>query len=49
MHRANDAVLFVGRLLMAALFLPSGVSKAVSFAPFASSVASTGAGGSACR
>ena len=42
MDRANDAVLLVGRLLMAALFLPSGIGKALSFAPFASSLADKG-------
>ena len=42
MNRANDALLLLGRLLMAALFLPSGVSKAMSFAPFAASLADKG-------
>jgi putative oxidoreductase len=42
MDRANDAVLLVGRLLMAALFLPSGISKAVNFGPFAASLADKG-------
>lgn len=42
MDRANDAVLFLARLLMAALFLPSGVGKAMNFAPFAATLANTG-------
>ena len=35
MNRANDALLLLARLLMAALFLPSGIAKAMNFAPFA--------------
>jgi putative oxidoreductase len=42
MHRINDAALLLGRLLLAALFLPSGISKAMGFAPFAASLASKG-------
>jgi putative oxidoreductase len=42
MNRANDALLLLGRLLMAALFLPSGVAKAMSFSPFAASLADKG-------
>lgn len=42
MDRVNDALLLVGRLLMAALFLPSGISKALNFAPFATSLADKG-------
>lgn len=42
MNRANDALLLLGRLLMAALFLPSGVGKAMNFAPFAASLADKG-------
>jgi putative oxidoreductase len=42
MDRANDAVLLVGRLGMAALFLPSGISKALNFAPFAASLVDKG-------
>lgn len=42
MDRASDAVLLVGRLLMAAVFLPSGASKALNFAPFAASLADNG-------
>lgn len=42
MDRANDAVLFVGRILMAALFLPSGIAKALDFNSFAASLASQG-------
>src|SRR5262247_4035598 len=32
MNRVNDAALLVGRLLLAALFLPTGISKAMGFA-----------------
>ena len=39
MNRANDALLLLARLLMAALFLPSGIAKAMNFAPFAESLA----------
>ncbi len=42
MNPANDALLLLGRLLMAALFLPSGVGKAMNFAPFAASLADKG-------
>ena len=42
MHRVNDAALLIGRLLLAALFLPSGISKAMGFAPFAASLAAKG-------
>jgi len=42
MDLARDAALLVGRLSMAALFLPSGISKALSFAPFAASLADKG-------
>jgi putative oxidoreductase len=42
MDRVSDALLLVGRLLMAALFLPSGIGKAMNFAPFASSLADNG-------
>jgi putative oxidoreductase len=34
MNRANDALLLLARLLMAALFLPSGIAKAMNLAPF---------------
>jgi putative oxidoreductase len=42
MNRVNDAVLFVGRLLLATLFLPSGISKAMGFAAFSASLAAKG-------
>ena len=42
MGRANDFVLLLGRLLMAALFLPSGISKALGFSGFAASLATKG-------
>jgi putative oxidoreductase len=42
MQRVNDAALLIGRLLLAALFLPSGISKAMGFAPFAASLAAKG-------
>jgi putative oxidoreductase len=42
MHQVNDAVLLLGRLLLAALFLPSGIGKALGFAAFAASLASKG-------
>ena len=42
MDRANDLVLLLGRLLMAALFLPSGISKALGFSGFAASLATKG-------
>jgi putative oxidoreductase len=42
MNRANDALLLLARLLMAALFLPSGIAKAMNFAPFAESLADKG-------
>ena len=42
MDRANDLVLLLGRLLMAALFLPSGISKLLGFAGFAASLATKG-------
>ena len=42
MNRANDALLLLARLLMAALFLPSGIAKAMSLAPFAEMLASNG-------
>jgi putative oxidoreductase len=40
--RANDLVLLLARLLMAALFLPSGISKLLGFSGFAASLASKG-------
>src|ERR1700704_2141368 len=42
MDRANDLVLLIGRLLMAALFLPSGISKLLGFSGFAASLATKG-------
>jgi putative oxidoreductase len=38
----NDGILLLGRILMAALFLPSGISKLFDFAPFAASLAAKG-------
>lgn len=40
--RTHDAVLLVGRLMMAALFLPGGIEKALGFSAFANSLASKG-------
>ena len=42
MQQVNDAFLLLGRLLLAALFLPSGISKAMGFGAFAASLASKG-------
>jgi putative oxidoreductase len=42
MQQDNDAFLLLGRLLLAALFLPFGISKAMGFGAFAASLASTG-------
>src|SRR5262245_419109 len=42
MQQINDAFLLLGRLFLAALFLPSGVSKAMGFGAFAASLASKG-------
>ena len=42
MDRANDFVLLVARLLMAALFLPSGFSKLVTYSSFAASLGQKG-------
>ena len=42
MDRANDLVLLLGRLLMAALFLPSGIGKLLGFSGFAASLATKG-------
>jgi putative oxidoreductase len=42
MHHINDAALLVGRFLLAALFLPSGISKAMGFAAFSASLAAKG-------
>jgi len=35
MERANDALLLIGRLLLATLFLPSGIGKLLEFQTFA--------------
>jgi putative oxidoreductase len=42
MNRINDGALLVGRLLLATLFLPSGISKAMGFAAFAASLGAKG-------
>ena len=42
MHRTEDAALLTGRLLMAALFLPGGIMKALGFSAFAASLADKG-------
>ena len=42
MDRANALVLLVGRLLMASLFLPSGISKLMGFSAFAASLGPKG-------
>src|SRR6476661_4097808 len=42
MDRANDLALLLGRLLMAALFLPSGITKLLGFSGFAASLATKG-------
>ena len=42
MNRINDAALLVGRLLLAALFLPSGIGKAMGYAAFSASLAAKG-------
>jgi putative oxidoreductase len=40
--RSEDAALLFGRVLIAALFLPSGYSKLLTFSSFATSLASKG-------
>lgn len=40
--RSEDAALLFGRVLIAALFLPSGYSKLMAFSSFATSLASKG-------
>jgi putative oxidoreductase len=40
--RSEDAALLVGRLLIAALFLPSGFNKLMNFSVFAASLAAKG-------
>jgi putative oxidoreductase len=42
MQQVNDAFLLLGRLLLATLFLPSGISKAMGFGAFAASLAAKG-------
>jgi putative oxidoreductase len=42
MDRTNDAALLLGRLLMAALFVPGGFSKLTAFSAFAASLAAKG-------
>ena len=42
LNRADDLALFVGRLLMAALFLPSGYHKLTGFSAFAASLGPKG-------
>src|SRR5262249_50670088 len=42
MHQVNDAFVLLGRLFLAALFLPSGISKAMGFGAFAASLAAKG-------
>ena len=42
MDRTNDTLLLVGRLLMAAMFLPSGIGKLMGFTAFAASLATKG-------
>ena len=42
LSRGDDLALLAGRLLIAALFLPSGFSKLMSFSKFAASLASKG-------
>ena len=40
--RSEDAALLFGRLLIAALFLPSGFNKLMTFSAFAASLAAKG-------
>jgi putative oxidoreductase len=42
MERAHDGILLLARLLVAALFLPAGISKLLSFSGFAKSLADKG-------
>jgi putative oxidoreductase len=42
MQRTDDAILLLARFLVAALFLPSGISKLLNFAGFAKSLADKG-------
>jgi putative oxidoreductase len=42
MERVHDGLLLLGRLLVAALFLPAGISKLLNFSGFAASLADKG-------
>jgi putative oxidoreductase len=42
MNRINDLALLIGRFLFAALFLPSGIGKAMGFTAFSASLAAKG-------
>jgi putative oxidoreductase len=42
LSRSEDCALFLGRLFVAALFLPSGFSKLMSFSAFAASLRAKG-------
>ena len=42
LNRSEDLALFLGRLFVAALFLPSGFNKLMTFSAFAASLASKG-------
>jgi putative oxidoreductase len=42
LNRSEDVALFLGRLFVAALFLPSGFNKLMNFPAFASSLAAKG-------
>jgi len=42
MQQVNETFLLLGRLFLAALFLPSGISKAMGFGAFAASLATKG-------
>jgi putative oxidoreductase len=42
LNRSEDVALLMGRLFVAALFLPSGFNKLMTFSAFASSLASKG-------
>jgi putative oxidoreductase len=42
LSRSEDAALFLGRVFVAALFLPSGFNKLMTFSAFAASLATNG-------
>jgi putative oxidoreductase len=42
LNRSEDGALFLGRLFVAALFLPSGFNKLMAFSTFAASLAAKG-------